>query len=115
MLVEDEDLLRQPASKMLTQRGVSVIEAADGWAALEVIRAQQTTIDVLVLDITIPGASSREVLDEARRLRPQMQVIVASAYPAEVVAPSLQTAVPNFLRKPYSLGDLVALIEQVVA
>lgn len=55
-MVEDEDPLRKPVSKMLTRRGISVVEAADGSAALDIVRAPQDPIDVLVLDITIPGA-----------------------------------------------------------
>lgn len=111
LVVEDEDPLRQAVSKMLVKSGFSVIEARDGSAALEAIRGQNNPIHVLLLDITLPGASSREVLQEARRLRPEMRVVVTSAYTEEMVAASLQGAIEQFIRKPYRLDDLVRLID----
>jgi CheY-like chemotaxis protein len=110
LVVEDEDPLRQAVSKMLHKHAFSVIEAGDGSAALNAIRDQNNAIHVLFLDITLPGASGREVLQEARRLRPNMGVIVTSAYPEKMAATSLQSEVEHFIRKPYQLDDLVQLI-----
>jgi CheY-like chemotaxis protein len=114
LVVEDEDFLRCAAAKMLRQSGLSVLEAADGTAAIMAIRGD-SAIDVLLLDVTLPGASSREVLAEAKRLRPTMQVIVASAYGEEFAASSLQADVERFIRKPYSLRDLLRLIRQTLS
>ncbi len=110
LIVEDEDPLRAAVSKMLGKAGFLVLEAADGSAALTLIRDRRSLIDVLILDITIPGASSSEVFREASRSRPEMPIIVTSAYTEDVAAASLQAEVPQFLRKPYRLGDLINLI-----
>ena len=114
LVVEDEDLLRQAVSKMLRKKGLSVLEASDGSAALDVIRARKDEIDVLLLDITLPGASSREVYEEARRLRPDLPVIVTSAKSEEMAAASLATGIERFLRKPFSLGHLTDMIRQIL-
>jgi len=111
LLVEDEDPLRQAVSKMLRKTGMTVIEAANGSAAIDAIRAEQE-IDVLILDITIPGASSRDVFAEAKLLRPETRMIVLSAYPKDVAVASLQAPVEHFLRKPYPVSELVELIRQ---
>jgi CheY-like chemotaxis protein len=113
LFVEDESNLRAPVSRILGKTGLFVIEAADGGSALDAIRAQHQRIDVLVLDITIPGASSWEVFEEAIRLRPDMQVIVTSAYSEEVAEASLRRPVQYFLRKPYRPADLAGLIQSV--
>jgi CheY-like chemotaxis protein/two-component sensor histidine kinase len=110
LVVEDETRLRQAVSKMLGKRGFSVIEAPDGTAALAAIREQKNPINVLLLDITLPGASGPEVLQEARRLRPEMRVVVTSAYPEEVAAAYLESTIEHFIRKPYRFEDLVRLI-----
>jgi two-component system cell cycle sensor histidine kinase/response regulator CckA len=110
LVVEDETALRQAVSRMLERRGFSIIEAPDGTAALDEIRGQKNPIDVLLLDITLPGASGREVLEEARRLRPEMRVVVTSAYPKEVAAVYLESTIEHFIRKPYRFEDLVPLI-----
>jgi len=115
LLVEDEELLRRAASRMLSKSGIRAIEAADGSIALHIIRAHPEVIDVMVLDITLPGASSREVFEEARRLRPDMKIIVASAYSEEIAKASLHSPIPRFFRKPYKPGELEELIRQIIS
>jgi two-component system cell cycle sensor histidine kinase/response regulator CckA len=115
LVVEDEDPIRQAASKLLRKAGFSVIEASDGLAALDEIRAQKSPIDVLLLDITLPGAPSRQVFEEARRLRGELRVIVTSAYSEETAAASLQGSFEGFIRKPYQFADLADLIRQVLS
>jgi PAS domain S-box-containing protein len=114
LVVEDEDPLRSAAAKMLRNSGLSVLEAADGTTAIAAIRGD-CAIDVLLLDVTLPGVPSREVLAEAKRLRPAMRVIVTSAYGEELAATSLQAVVERFIRKPYSLRDLVGLVRQALS
>jgi PAS domain S-box-containing protein len=111
LVVEDEAPLRQAVSKMLARSGVFVIEAPDGASALDAIRTHEDRIDILILDITIPGASSREIFEEALRLRPEVRVIVTSAYSEDVAEESLRGPIQHFLRKPYRLGDLAVLIQ----
>jgi PAS domain S-box-containing protein len=115
LVVEDEESLRKPVSKMLRRMGLSVIEAADGSAAMDLVRAHSDQIDVLFLDITLPGTSSGEVFEEARRLRPDMPVIVTSAYSEDTAALSLAGKGDHFIRKPYRLDHLVGLIRGVLA
>jgi CheY-like chemotaxis protein/two-component sensor histidine kinase len=112
LIVEDEGPLRGAVSKMLGKAGFPVIEAADGTTALNLIRDRQCTIDILILDISIPGASSSEIFREASRSRPELPIIVTSAYAEDVAAASLQAEVLRFLRKPYRLNDLLSLIRQ---
>jgi len=114
LVVDDEDLLRHAVSKMLRKKGLLVIEARDGFGALDVIRAQKGHIDVLLLDVTLPGAPSREVYQEAKRLRPDMSVIITSAKPEEMAAASLSASIERFLRKPFRLGDLLGTIREVL-
>ena len=115
LVVEDEDLLRRGVSKMLRTEGLSVLEASDGSAALDVIRARKADIDLLLLDITLPGASSRQVYEEARRLRPELPVIVTSAKSEGVAAAFLATGIEHFIRKPFRLGGLSDMIRQVLS
>src|SRR5262249_8492246 len=99
LVVEDEDALRQAVSKMLRKVGFSVIEASNGSVALELISAHKEDLDMILLDITLPGLSSREVFEEARRLRPDVPVVVTSAYSEKMAAKSLSGVVEYFIRK----------------
>jgi PAS domain S-box-containing protein len=113
LIVEDEQFLRRPLCKMIRQVGYSVLEAGNGYAALDQIRERHNRIDLMLLDITLPGASSREVMEEASRTRPGMKVIVTSAYTAAAASESLGRDVGTFIRKPYRLNDLIALISEL--
>jgi CheY-like chemotaxis protein len=114
LVAEDEDLLRQPVSKMLRKTGFTVIEANNGSAALDLIRTHKDAMDVLLLDISLPGASSREVFEEAKRLRPDLAVIVTSANSQETAAVSLcAERIERFIRKPYSFLNLVDMIREI--
>ncbi len=53
-MVEDEDALRLAVSKMLHKRGFSVVEASDGPAGVDLFRANEREIDVVLLDLTLP-------------------------------------------------------------
>jgi len=112
LVVEDEDPLRRSVSKMFQKVGFTVLEASNGDDALKAIRTPQTRIDILLLDVTLPGAPSRQVFEQASRLRPEMKVIVTSAYSKETSAASLTGKVEHFVRKPYQLGDLIDLVQQ---
>ena len=113
--MEDEEPLRLAVSKMLRRQGLSVFEARDGTAAIDVFRRLQDQIDVILLDMTIPGRSSRDVVDEARRIRPDVKVILTTAYSREATASFEAFGVRGFIRKPYQVSDLVRLLRDTLA
>jgi len=115
LVVEDEEALRHAVSKALTKRGFSVIKVRDGSAAMEMIRADADDIDLVLLDVTLPGASSREIFEETQRIRPNVKVVVTSAYSKETVDASFAgLRVEHFIRKPFQLSDLVNLLQGVL-
>src|SRR5262249_44730470 len=79
LVVEDEEVLRLAVSKMLAKERFSVIEAGDGTTGANLFRANEAKIDVVLLDLTLPGLSGREVLKELRRIRPDVKVILTTA------------------------------------
>ena len=73
LLVEDEEPLRLAIAKMLRKWGLEVFEAASGSAAIDLLRTKGGEIDLMLLDLTIPGASSQEVLAEAAVAQPNVE------------------------------------------
>ncbi|HKE24496.1 MAG TPA: PAS domain S-box protein [Bryobacteraceae bacterium] len=114
LVVEDETTLRLASAAMLRRRGYSVLEAPDGNTAISLIRQHKSAIALLLLDITLPGAPSREVYAEARRARPDMKIVITSAYGQSAVDASFPgQAVDAFLRKPYQLGNLIEVVRDL--
>jgi PAS domain S-box-containing protein len=116
LIVEDEVSLLSAVSKVLQRKGFLVIQASDGSSALDRIRACEDPIDAMLLDVTLPGASSREVFEEAKRLRPGMVVILTSAYSREHATASFDgCTVEYFIRKPFGADSLIALLRDALA
>jgi CheY-like chemotaxis protein len=115
LIVEDEELLRKAVTKTLRKTGFEVLEAADGTSAVDLIRTNQGKIDVILLDATIPGASSAEVLAEAAKARPPIKIVLTSAYSQEALAaPMSAFGVFGFIRKPFQLNDLIETLRTAV-
>jgi DNA-binding NtrC family response regulator len=104
--VEDEDYLRQAIVKMLRKTGFEVFEAAEGSSAIKLLRGDGGKIDVLLLDMTMAGASSHEIVAEAVNAKPDIKVILTSAYSQEMIAMSAPQ-IHSFIRKPFQFGDLL--------
>ena len=111
LVVEDEDTLRFAVSKMLRMKGYSAIEAIDGRTAVDLFRANAPEIDVVLLDLTLPMMSGPEVFAEVRRIRPDVAVILTSAYGEEATLSAFggQHAWA-FIRKPYQINEVTKLI-----
>jgi DNA-binding response OmpR family regulator len=112
LIVEDELILRDSLSRTLRMRGHAVLEAGDGTAAIELIRAHPGRLDAMLLDVTLPGISSREVFEEARHRRPDLKIILTSAYSREATGISFAgLRIEHFIRKPFPLEDLLDLLK----
>jgi CheY-like chemotaxis protein len=116
LIVEDEAPLRQAVMKMLRNTGFEVIEVADGSSAIDRLRANGGNIDLILLDMTIPGAPSSEVIAEAAKVRPDIRVVLTSAYSQEMIAGAMNASqIGGFIRKPFQLRDLVKKLQNTLA
>jgi DNA-binding NtrC family response regulator len=101
---------------MLRHRGYKVLEAGDGLSAITLLHEEADKIDLILLDLTIPGASSSEVVAEAAQVRPDIRVILTSAYSQEMTKGTMSAPqIRNFIRKPFQLEDLVKMLENVLS
>ena len=115
LIVEDEAPLRDALAKMLRKKGFEILEAGDGNAATMLLQADKR-IDIVLLDMTIPGASSREVADEVARIHPDSGIVLTSAYSEETVVASFTgPLISGFIRKPFRLEHLVQTLRTVLS
>jgi PAS domain S-box-containing protein len=114
LLIEYDEVLRAAVAKIFRRRNFSVLETADGYAALSVFRAHKNEISVVLLDAGLPGISAHEFLAEARQLRPDLKIIMTSASPREIVTAQFSgRPFAKFLQKPYRLSELMRKVRQV--
>jgi two-component system, cell cycle sensor histidine kinase and response regulator CckA len=116
LMVEDEEGLRLAVSKMLRKRGFAVEVASGGAEAIALLRARGSEFDAILLDMTLPGISSHQVILEAGRICPGIKIILTTAYSREMAAPAFEAhQVKGFIRKPYQIGDLIGLLVNVLS
>ncbi|HMQ34208.1 MAG TPA: response regulator, partial [Chloroflexaceae bacterium] len=116
LLVEDDDSVRALARGILARQGYTVIEAADGPAALAAAEAHPGPIDMLLTDVVMPGGLNGVQLAAALRgRRPQVRVVFMSGYADNApVGQSLRPAGDRYLQKPFTPAQLArALAERM--
>ena len=112
LLVEDQPAVRGYVCEVLARRGYRVIEARDLSEALARAGDYADTIDLLLTDFALPGGNGDGLAREVVRLRPGVMVIVMSGN-AEHTSLNLNEDTP-FLQKPFTAGELLKLIRQVL-
>jgi CheY-like chemotaxis protein len=116
LVVDDDEFVVELAKEFLERAGHRVLTAAGGRAGIACFQERGREIDVVLLDLAMPDASGEEVLQELRRVRPGVPVIVSTGYAAEVAAKRvLEHGVAGFVRKPYEPEDLVDQIGLALA
>jgi DNA-binding response OmpR family regulator len=78
LVVEDEEALRLAVSKMLQMKSFTVIEAIDGSAGVNLFRANQREIVLVLLDMTLPAIDGPQVFAELQRIRSDVKVILTT-------------------------------------
>jgi DNA-binding NtrC family response regulator len=102
--------------RILRKAGYQVFEAGDGFAAIELVRAHPGKIDMILLDMTIPGPSSQEVVAEAAKVRQEVKVVLTSAYSQEMIADAMSAPqIHSFLRKPFRLAELIETVRNALS
>ncbi len=116
LVVDDEEMVTQLARDVLTLYGYEVLTAATGQAAVEAIRTLGEKIQLVLLDLTMPGLSGEETLRQLLALRPDLRVIVTSGYSEQEVRRLIgDGGIAGYLQKPYSVEQLGRIVKQSLA
>ena len=116
LLVEDEEAVRSFAARALKLRGYSVLEAAGGEEALEIVQNAKAPIHLLITDVVMPNMDGPTLVRAVKRIRPEIAVIFMSGYAEEAFRRNDEKAEDlHFLPKPFGLKQLAAKVKDVLA
>ncbi len=116
LFVDDEDGVRRLASRAFSKRGWTVLSAESAEAALALLKPNGTaeSLSAIVSDVVMPGMDGSALVRAVRALRPGLPAILASGYAEEAVRGDLAAEGIGFLTKPYTLKDMLAIVESLV-
>jgi signal transduction histidine kinase len=111
LLVDDESLVRVGTAEMLEEFGYEVLQAGSGHEALILLREQRDRVRALVTDFLMPGMTGAALAKEARRIRPDLPVLLITGYLNS--ADALPDDLPR-LAKPFRQADLAAHVARLI-
>jgi two-component system, cell cycle sensor histidine kinase and response regulator CckA len=115
LVVEDDAAVRNMLTRILENSGYTVIEAIDGYDAIRTYHEHGRTLDLIILDVVMPGKNGKEVLDEITLTEPGVKAIFVSGYTGDVVIDKgLRQETVDFLQKPLSVTALLAKVREVL-
>jgi CheY-like chemotaxis protein len=115
LLIDDEEIVREMVGQVLEHEGVRVLSAENGAAGLAVFRERHERIDVVLLDLSMPGLSGEETFRRLRDVDPGVRVILSSGYDRDEAQGRFGAGSPDgFIQKPYRPEQLLAEIGRCV-
>ena len=115
LIVDDEKPIQETAREFLAGQGYLVLLADNGEEAVRLYREEGDRIDLVILDLGMPGMGGRACLRELLRLDPGVKVVIASGYSAlGQVRDSINAGARDFLGKPYRLLELIKTVRRVL-
>ena len=115
LVVDDEPALRDVAQRVLVAQGYRVTVAESGSRALEILRAREFAVDLLLTDIVMPGMDGRKLAVQASLIRPHLPVLYMSGYPRRAPGTvKLPDEHLNLLHKPFNSAMLLGRVRQTL-
>jgi CheY-like chemotaxis protein len=115
LLIDDEDMIIDIGSQILNVLGYKVMAARSGEEAVELFGSHKDEIDLVILDMIMPGISGAETYERIRGLDRNIKVILSSGYSLnEDAAQIMKRGCNGFIQKPFQPGELSLKIRQIL-
>ncbi len=115
LVIDDDEGVREIAAELLRRSGMTVLTASDGHEGLKLFGLHADSIDVILLDRTMPELSGADTFDAIRALRQDARIVLVSGYTEERATAELTDRdLTGFLRKPFSPETLLAAVREAL-
>ena len=115
LIVDDEEMVLEASVTILTRLGYVAFGAISGEEVLEKYADKLDGIDVVIIDMIMPGLSGGELYTRLKGIKPDIKVLLCSGYSMnQNIQPFLEQGCQGFLQKPFSVGKLSAAIKNIL-
>jgi|GEM_PF-849373 len=115
LLVDDEEMITEIVKKLLEALGYTVLLARSGIEAIETYKTSWETIDIVMLDMIMPGMSGSETFNRLKAINPDMKVVLSSGYSMNGQAEEiLNRGCNGFIQKPIKIAELSQKLREIL-
>ena len=115
LLIDDEKMILDVGCELLEELGYTVLSALSGREALEIFQENSTKIDLVIMDMIMPGMSGGETFDRLRNINQDIKVLLSSGYSLNGQATQiLRRGCDGFIQKPFNLNQLAEKIGSII-
>lgn len=116
LVVDDEPDILELVSELLQSFDYLVETASTGEEALKIFKEKKNSIDLLILDLNMPGMGGYKCMQEILMIDPQARILITSGYASNLMGKNdlIKSGAAGYLRKPYQISELLALISKAL-
>lgn len=114
LVVEDDDAIRGLAKSVLMRSNYDVLTASNGQEALDIYKLEKSKISLIILDLLMPVMDGKRCLKKLLETNPHIKVIITSGCVEGEDSDVIVDGVSYCLQKPYSIGNLLFLIDKIL-
>ena len=115
LLIDDEQMILEVGKELLEEMGYQVIPALSGEKALKIYKEDPDNIDLVIMDMIMPGMGGGETFDRLKEIDPEIKVLLSSGYSINGQATEiLQRGCDGFIQKPFNLNQLAGTIQKIL-
>jgi len=116
LVVDDEEMIRTMAAKMLQELGYTVDTCADGEEAVDFFAANRDSLDLIIVDMIMPRMGGYDCVHRLKEMRPDVKIIITTGYSiASDTQRILTKGIAAFIQKPFEMEEFAATVADVLA
>jgi two-component system cell cycle sensor histidine kinase/response regulator CckA len=115
LLIDDEKMILNVGLELLEELGYTVLSAMSGQEAIDVFQKDQENIDLVIMDMIMPGMGGGETFDRLKEINPAVKVLLSSGYSINGQATKIiRRGCDGFIQKPFNMNQLAEKIQKIL-
>ncbi len=116
LLIDDEEMIIKVGEELLQELGYKVLVARSGQSAIKLYKKNTDKIDLVIMDMIMPGMGGGETFDHLKEINPDIKVLLSSGYSINGQASEiLERGCDDFIQKPFNINQLSEKIQGIIA